>query len=95
MSKLIGELPKHYNPRRDWRLIVVGLTAVLAAADVFLLYARDLGLIYSITSAILAVFFAYEVFSRLRFGRTVMGYRFSLYLAIFYIAVDVLIYTVQ
>ena len=91
-SKIIGTLPVHYNPLKDWRLLVLLAACILAFADIFIQSSLNLGMFYSITSAIIAMFLLYELISRIWLKKTRLGYNLSLYLVIVYIFGDILTY---
>jgi hypothetical protein len=91
-GKFFGTLPDNYQPLKDWRLLLIFLTALLALFDVIYFPVTGADILLSITSAILLFFFVYELVHRLKFMQTKLGYNSSLILVFIYIVSDIIIY---
>lgn len=86
------QLPKNYKVSKDWHLILISIVAFISLVDIFLQRSLDGGDVYSITSGILGFFFIAEIIARVGFKKTFIGYKYSFYLAIICIIIDIFIY---
>jgi hypothetical protein len=90
--KLSKELPQNYKPLKSWQFWLIAFTAALAAVDIFLQYNLDGGLVYSSTSFIFVIFFAYEMFKQMKYHKTWLGIKYAVGFSVFYIVFDIYLY---
>lgn len=67
---------------------------VVAFVDIFVQFQLELGVLFSATSAVLGIVFAFEVFLQLKRRKSLIGLAYAHWLAIAYLVADLLIYFV-
>jgi hypothetical protein len=86
------QLPADYQPLKRWEFWLLGATTVLAFVDIFLQIVLQIGTFQVVLSAILFSIFVTEIYFQLKRRRTVLGLRFVVFIAAFYILSDIMIY---